>query len=140
MEEPALGHQLFIISLLHNISMVHHQDAVTALYGAEPVGDDHPGAAHFLQRFAHLGLCQVIQCAGGLVKEENVGPVDDGPGNENALLLAAGDGVAVFADHGLQPHGHLLDISGQAYRLHHLLHLGSSGVGGGEGDVLKDAP
>ena len=48
----------------------------------------------------------------GVVEDEDVGVADDGAGDGGALFLAAGEGEAALADHGVEAFGELEDLGG----------------------------
>src|ERR1017187_1343531 len=77
------------------------------------VRDEHDRVAlavQFLEKAEHLGAGLRIERAGGLVREEEGGPVREGPGDRDALLLAArelcGKDVGLLGDPDLLEHLH----------------------------------
>ena len=72
------------------------------------MGDDHNGhavlAALLLQKRQDLLAGVIVQRTGGLIAQQQLGPLGQGPGDGNALLLAAGElGREIY--HALtQPH------------------------------------
>jgi hypothetical protein len=89
-------------------------------------GDDDGGAetVHLLEELHQtLGL-GVVEVAGGFVSKEQAGTVDDGSGDGNALLLAAGQlgraGVGLF---------------GEANPAEHFAHIGADLALGAAGDA-----
>lgn len=79
---------------------VEDGDAVGEVQGGAAVGDQergppgHDGA----QRLVDLVLDAGVDGGGGVVEEEQPGVGEDGPGEGDALALAAGEGEPVFAD------------------------------------------
>jgi len=58
------------------------------------VGDEHDGdaaAGQGLQQRQHLEAGAGVEVAGGFVAEQELGPADQGAGDGDALLLAAGE-------------------------------------------------
>ena len=87
---PALGHQVGMFALFHNLSSFHDANAVGALHGAEAVGDDHRASPFHqgVQRGLDFALRGAVQGAGGFVQNEQIGVFQNGPGDGNALALA----------------------------------------------------
>ena len=97
-------------------------------------GDDDGGAepVHFLEELHQtLGL-GVIEIAGGFVGEEQAGAVDDGSGDGDALLLAAGQlgwsGVGLPGE--ADPAEHFADVGAD-------LALGAAGDAEWQRDVVE---
>ena len=55
-------------------------------------------------------LGHVVKGAGRLVEQEDPGPADDRPGDQEPLTLAAGEVAAPLPDQGVHPHGHRADV------------------------------
>src|SRR6185369_9937204 len=91
-------------------------DAVGVLDGAQAVGDDDAGCLQALQAAADDLLGAVVERAGGFVEEEDARPVDHGTGDQDALLLAAGEGLGAFAHDGVHAHRHRFDVVLQTRR------------------------
>ena len=66
--------------------------------------DDQPVPGHLLQKLHHLHAGLAVQRAGGLVGQEDVRVVDEGPGDGNALHLAAGHLGGHLVELVAQPH------------------------------------
>ena len=113
-EEALLFQQLVIGAVLNDVASVQHQNAVTLADGGQPVGNDDAGAAEAVQRLRHLFLGDVVQSAGGLVKNQQLGLGGDGPGNHQPLALPAGDAALALGDQGVHSHGHGPDVVGDA--------------------------
>lgn len=108
-----------------------------------PAGHDGP------QGLVDLVLDAGVDGGGGVVEEEQPGVGEDGPGQRDALALAAGEGEALLADLGVVPGGQRPDeplgLGGAGGRLDLLLggagvpvgDVGADGVGEEEG-VLRD--
>ncbi len=83
--------------------MAHDGDAVGDLAdnGQVVAGEEHGEAAFALQglhQFQHLGLDGDVEGGCGFVGEQELGLVDEGHGDEDALALAAGELVWVVAE------------------------------------------
>ena len=109
--------------------MVHHQNQVGILDGAEPMGNDKAGfpGHEFPHGQLHLPLGAGVHIGSGFVQNEHFGIVHHGPGNGQKLLLSLGDIAAVFGNHGLvsvgQAHDEGVDM-GAFCGGHHLIHGG----------------
>src|ERR1700729_3887675 len=123
---------------LDDAAVVQHDDLVRIAHGGQPVGDGDRGAARGEgvegQLDGALGLG--VQGAGGLVQHEHARVAQQGPGDGNALLLAAGEPVPAGADHGVvavrQPGDQVVDLGGTGG----VLDLGIGGLGPGVAQVL----
>lgn len=75
---------------LHNAAIAHDTDEVSALNGAQPVGDDENSATPCgpVQSFLHHTLRFCIQGAGGFIQHKDAGVLDQSAGDGNALFLA----------------------------------------------------
>ena len=138
--EPAPGHQLVVIALLGDLSVLQHQNEIRVLNGGQAVGDDEAGAA--LHQPVHglldLDLRAGVHVGGGLVQNEHGGVAEHGAGDGDKLPLALGDVHAVVGQHGVIPVGQMLDVGVDAGGLggsHHLVHGGALLA---VGDVFKD--
>ena len=118
---------------------LHDDDAVGAAHRGRAVGDDqdravpHQGA----QRLLDLGLGLGVGHGGGLVEEKDGGVQQDGAGDGDALLLAAGQG-RVPAQDGVVASGQGHDLLVNAGDPGGGAHLVQVGVGPSERDVLPD--
>ena len=85
---------------LAELALVHDEDGVGGLNGAEAVGDEDAGAAgdHAGEGEADAVFGVGVDGAGGLVEDEDGGRVGEGAGEADELLLAGGEGGAAFAD------------------------------------------
>ncbi len=79
---------------LDDLAVVHDQNFVTVLQGAEPVGNgDHrgaAGAAHGLDLLLDVLLGGIVQGRGSLVQDENLRLAQEDPRQGDPLPLAAG--------------------------------------------------
>ena len=94
------GHQLVVAPQLGDAAVVDHDDAVGVAHGREAVGDDEGGASVHQVGEGLLDevLALRVEGGGGLVEDEDGGVVQDGAGDGEALLLAAGEPDAALAD------------------------------------------
>ena len=84
-------------------TVVQHQDPVCPLHTGDPLGDDDLRDAGDLpgKCIPDPGVGGSIHCAGGIVQDQHLGPLQKGPGNTQPLLLAAGDIGAAPLDPGV---------------------------------------
>ena len=115
-KEAAPFDQRVVAAVLHDPAAVEHKDTVTVTDGGEPVGNDHPCAAHGVQRLGDLPLRPVVQRARRLVKEQELRLRRDRARDHQPLLLSAGDAASALGDHRIHPHGHGSDIVGDPGR------------------------
>jgi len=79
-----------------------------------------------------------VDAGKGVVEDEDAGVADDGAGDGGTLLLAAGEGDAALADHGVEAAGKFEDLGGDVGDGGGLFDLVGGGVGRAEGDVVAD--
>ena len=136
----ALLQQLLMGACLNDPPLVHHEDAVRAGDGGQPVGDDEAGAApHQLEHcILNVALGLGVDVGGRLVEDEHGGVHQHGAGDGHQLLLALGDAVAAVGDHGVVAIGqggdHVVDVRG----LGGGDDLLAGGLGAGVGEVVVD--
>ena len=89
--EPALGEELLVRAAFGDAALVEDDDAVGVADGREAVGDDDGGALRLEARegAAHRLLVDRVQMRGRLVEDEDGRVLEDGPGDRDALALAA---------------------------------------------------
>ena len=82
---------------------VEHDDLVGVADRGQPVGDGDGGAAgrQGVDGLLYGALGAGVEGAGGLVEDEDRRVAQDGAGDGEALLLAAGEAVAALADEGV---------------------------------------
>ena len=104
-------------------AVLHHEDLVGVLNGGQPVGDGDDGLAPGQLGNGLLDEVLVLRVnAGGCLVQNDDGRVfQDGPGDGDALLLAAGQALARLARRGVVALGQFADK---------LLALGGSGSSG----------
>ena len=85
------GEQLRVRAPLRHAAALQHQDLVTRHHGAQPVRDEDGGAAPRGrgQRRHDARLRDGVEAGGGLVKHQDGGVLQDGPGDGHPLLLPA---------------------------------------------------
>ncbi|GJC95043.1 hypothetical protein ColKHC_03869 [Colletotrichum higginsianum] len=134
-------HQLGVRALLDDASLVEDVDDVGLLNGAEAMGDGNGGAA--LGGLVEGGLDDVLRLGiegrRGLVQQQDLGVADEGAGDGDALLLAAGEQGALASDDGVEALGHrhdeVVDVGLAAGELDGLVRDLAVGA---EDDVLPD--
>src|SRR6185295_16863050 len=109
-EGAAPAEELPVGPFLHDPPSLNDVDPVGVLDGAQAVGDDDASCLEALEALADDLLGPVVQGARRLIEEDDSRPVDDGSGDQDALLLAAGEGLGPFGDDRVHAHGHGLDI------------------------------
>ncbi len=87
---------------LDDAALVEHHDLVAQMaHHREVVADEHVGDTEFLlqilHQVQHLGLHGDVECAHGLVGDDQARARDERARNGNALALAAGELVRVFS-------------------------------------------
>ncbi|KAJ0160181.1 hypothetical protein CTA2_8415 [Colletotrichum tanaceti] len=88
------GHQVIVGTLLDDPAGVHDDDVVGVADGRQPVGDGDDGAVlgrRLLDGALDALLAGRVERRGGLVQHEDLGVADQGPGEGDALALAAAD-------------------------------------------------
>jgi hypothetical protein len=96
---------------LDDAAVVDDEDLVGLADRREAVGDHERRAAgeRRLERQLHGDLGLRVEVGGGLVEHDDVGRLEQQPGDGDALLLAARQPVAAVADHGVEAVGQRLD-------------------------------
>ena len=108
----------------HDAALVQHDDAVGVPDGADALGHDEAGDVPQLPGKARPELCvgAVVQRGEGVVKDQDLRPAGQGPGDGKALLLPAGHVCAALGDGRVRAAGqlvHKLGGLGQVQRLAH---------------------
>ncbi|MNN23768.1 hypothetical protein D3C81_1371740 [compost metagenome] len=88
----ARAQQFGVRALLANLAVFHDDDAVRLDDGGKAVGDDDGGAAlhQGVERLLYQLFAGGVERAGGFIEDEDLRRAQDGAGNRDALLLAAG--------------------------------------------------
>ena len=75
-------------SLRNDASVFQHDNAVGLLNGREPMSNDQRGAVlrGIVQRLLHETFAGGIECAGGLVEQQDGRILQDRAGNRDALI------------------------------------------------------
>ena len=94
-----------------NLAVLHQEDPVGVLHRGHPLGNDDLGGLgdKFAESLADEGVGAGVHRAGGVVQNQNLGLFQQGPGNAQPLLLAAGHVGAALLDVGVILLGELLD-------------------------------
>ena len=97
---PPCGHQRIVRALGDDAATVHDHDAVGLEHGGEAMRDHQRGAARHqvFQRVLHGALALGVERGGGFVEQQDRGILQQGAGDGDALLLAAGQARAAFAE------------------------------------------
>ena len=125
---------------LSDLSIGYDEDLIRVPDGVQPVGDDQQGLAlhQFRDGLLDVALVVRVHAGGCLVQNDDGCVLQDAAGNGDPLPLAAGEALAPFTDHRVEPirQGHHKVIApGLAGRLQHLL---PGGVRTAHGDVVVD--
>ena len=107
-------------------------------HGGQAVGDDQRGAAlhQLVQRLLHQPFAFGVERAGGLVEQQDGGVAQHGPGDGDALALAAGEPHAALAEEGVEAFGQALEEFVGVGGLGGGAHLGVGGVRAAVADVV----
>ena len=83
-------------AVLHDGSVVQHEDLVGMFDGCQPVGYHDHGLSlgEFRKRRLDQGFVLGVYACRGLVQNDDGSVLEKGPGDGDALLLTAGKGVA----------------------------------------------
>ena len=129
--QPIGRQQLAVRAALRDPSAVKHQDPVRAQDRGEPVGnrDGGPALGEPGQGRLDEPLRHRVQRGCRLVKDQDLGVLEQHARNGQALLLAAGELVASLANHGVQPQGQFADAVQDGCSTARSLHLGHRRVG-----------
>ena len=125
---------------LDDDAVVEHDDLVGADDGGEPVRDDQRGAVvrDLFERVLDFALGVAVERGGRLVEQQDRRRLQDGAGDGDALLLAAGKLQAALADLGLvavRRHADEIVDLGEPRRL---LDLGIGRLPAAVADVVAD--
>src|SRR5690554_3876969 len=96
---PAQLQQFLMCSPLHHLTLIQDNDLITIPDGGEAVGNDDQGDALRFHRLHDQVLRLGIQGTGGLIQDQDGGPLGQGPGNLQALSLAPREVLAPFFNH-----------------------------------------
>ena len=113
----------------YDASLMQDGDRVGVADGGNAVGDEDGGAtAHdFAEMIEDFVLGVGVDAGKGIVEDEDAGAAEKGAGDGGALLLAAGESDAAFADGGVVAFGEAFDVVGDV-----------GGFGGGFDVVERD--
>lgn len=100
-------------------------DLVRVAHGRDALRDDEHGEVshQFAQARLNFGLGGQVDRAGGIVQNQNLGPLDERAGDAKPLFLPAGKVYAALAEHGVVAFFHVLhkrrglrDLRGLAHK------------------------
>ncbi len=96
---------------LDDHALVEHENLIGVNDSRKAVGDDQRGAVfrHPIERVLDILLGVAVEGGGRLVEEQDRWGLEDGAGNGDALLLAAGKFQAALTDFGLVAFGRVPD-------------------------------
>ena len=136
----AEGEQFVVGAALDDLAVVQDEDLVGVADGGEPVRDGDRGAScrHGVDGFLDGLLGLRVEGARGLVEDEDGRVAQDGAGDREALLLAAGEPVAALADHGVVAVGQRQEVVVDLRCLRGRDELVVGGAGLGEPQVVGD--
>ena len=101
--QPVTFQQLGVCAALDQPALVDDEDLVCSLHGRETVGDHHRGPPlhEVLERVLDERLRSGVEVRGRFVEHQDRRILENHPGDGDSLLLAAGQSVSTFADHGV---------------------------------------
>ena len=125
---------------LDDDALIEHQNLVGADDGREPVGDDQSGAVFrdAVERILNIALGVAVERGRGLVEKEDRRRLEDGAGDGDTLLFAAGELEAALADFGFVAFRRQPDEAVDLRHPRRLLHLGVGRVPAAVADVVTD--
>jgi hypothetical protein len=131
-----------VCSTVHDPAVVQHQDLVRFGDGGNPLGHDDDGGigGGALERRPEPGVRGDVQGGEGVVKEVDPRFGHQGPGDAQALPLAAGNVGAALRDAGVKP---VLLLPDKVVALRHLKGVPEflvRGLGLAEAQVVLDGP
>ena len=93
--------EVLLVRNFYNLAQIHNRDLIAdVLHDAQVVGDKEVGQIHLflqiLEQVEHLGADRNVQRRNRLVADDHFGVVDQGPGDNDSLALAAGKFVRIF--------------------------------------------
>src|SRR5690606_4134858 len=88
---PRVGNQFLVGAAFLDVALLDHEDLVGLADGAEAMGYDECGSAFHERGQALLdeGFAFCVEIGSGLIEDEDAGICENGPGDGNALPLAA---------------------------------------------------
>ena len=129
-------------ALLAQAGAIEDEDTVGALHGSQPVGDDQRRAVGHrrLEGLLHEALALRVQAARGLVENQDLGRLEEDPGNGDPLSLPTGQANAALSHDrvvaGAEAIDELVRVGGAGRRAD----LRLRGLGPAERDVLGHGP
>ena len=95
-----MRHQFVVVADFDDLAAIEHHQPVGLAQRRQAVGDGDGGAAmdQVVEGFLDFLLGRGIHRRGGFVEDQDARVDQQGAGNRDALALAAGEGLAAFAD------------------------------------------
>src|SRR5437867_5757827 len=96
----ATTYQLVVYSDIHDPPVVHDDDSVSQLERSQPMRDEEgcPVAHELYEHLLDQRLALDVQCAGGLVQDQNRRIAQDRASQGDSLALSAGELHGPFTD------------------------------------------
>ena len=138
--EPVNSHQLVMGALLNDLTVIDNKNLVGMAHSFQPVSNhnDRLIVGQFCNGLHQLLLVLRVHVGGGFVQNDDRRILHDGPGNGDALALAAGKRAACLADDGVKALRQCHDKVVAPRLLCSGLHLLHGGIGLSEADVIGD--
>ena len=136
----AAGQQLLMGAHVRQTPLVQHHNAVAGHDGVDALGNDDLGGAGQgrPQTAADVLVGGHVHGGGGVVQDQDPGFFQDGPGDQQALALAAGQVGGVLLQHRVIAVGEAVDVLVGPGDGAGGLHLGQGGVGVCPAEVVGD--
>ena len=125
-------------ALLNDLTVIDHKNLVGMAHSFQPVSNhnDRLVMGQLRDSLHQLLLVLRVHVGGGLVQNDDGRILHDGPGDGNALALAAGEGRAALADDGVKAVRQCHDKVIAARLLRSGLHLLHGGIGLSKADIV----
>ena len=138
--EPVNSHQLVMGALLNDLTVIDNKNLVGMAHSFQPVSNhnDRLIVGQFCNGLHQLLLVLRVHVGGGFVQNDDRRILHDGPGNGDALALAAGKRAACLADDGVKALRQCHDKVVAPRLLCSGLHLLHGGIGLSEANVVGD--
>ena len=92
-----------MVSLLHNISVIHYKDHIRLSDRRQTVSHDKAGSAlhHTGKGLLDVHLRSSVNGGRGLIQDQHRRKAEHDPGNTQKLFLSLGQPAAILCDHGI---------------------------------------
>ena len=139
--EPVNSNQLVMGALLNDLTMIDHKNLVGMAHGFQPVSNhnDRLIVGQFRNGLHQLLFIFRVHVGGSFIQNDDRRILHDGPGDGNALALAAGKRAACLADDGVKALRQRHDKVVAPRLLCSGLHLLHGGIGLSEADVIGNS-